>query len=116
MDKIFNVNIEKQNDNSFIAYNANGDGYAIIGTGNSIAEAKYDFINSMKEIANYEKNEEGTVNEILINKPQFNIDIASIFMCSKLGDFIRSHKLCKEEQLKDVQKDVLSLSNSLISN
>lgn len=52
------VTIEKQNDNTFIAYNTNVDGLSLIGTGRTIDEAKEDFCNSMNEIAKtYKENE-----------------------------------------------------------
>lgn len=52
------VTIEKQNDNSFIAYNTNVDGLSLIGTGITIDEAKEDFCNSMNEVAQtYKENE-----------------------------------------------------------
>ena len=44
------VNIEKQSDGTYIAYNTSGDKVTLIGTGNSVEEAKEDFLNSIKEI------------------------------------------------------------------
>ncbi len=52
------VTIEKQNDNTFIAYNTNVNGLSLIGTGRTIDEAKEDFYNTMNEVAQtYKKNE-----------------------------------------------------------
>lgn len=52
------VTIEKQNDNTFIAYNTNVNGLSLIGTGRTIDEAKEDFYNSMNEVAQtYKENE-----------------------------------------------------------
>ena len=47
MDKKFKVSIEKQEDGSYIAYNTNMSGCTIIGTGDSVAAAKKDFLESM---------------------------------------------------------------------
>ena len=44
MDKKFKVSIEKQEDGSYIAYNTNMSGCTIIGTGDSVAAAKKDFL------------------------------------------------------------------------
>ena len=51
MDKKFKVSIEKQEDGSYIAYNTNMSGCTIIGTGDSVAAAKKDFLESMAGVA-----------------------------------------------------------------
>lgn len=44
------IKIEKQNDGTYIAYNITGDNVQIIGTGETVAEAKDDFLNSIAEM------------------------------------------------------------------
>lgn len=44
------VSIEKQSDGSYIAYNTTGDKVQLIGTGDSVKEAKEDFFNSLDEV------------------------------------------------------------------
>lgn len=71
------VTIEKQSDGTYIAYNTNVDGLSLIGTGNTVSEAKEDFNNSMIEVAEtYEENE---VPKCLKATPVFKFDLASLF-------------------------------------
>lgn len=44
------VSIEQQSDGSYIAYNTTGEGVQVIGTGETVEEAKEDFINSLAEV------------------------------------------------------------------
>lgn len=44
------VSIEKQSDGSYIAYNTTGDKVQLIGTGDTVQEAKEDFFNSIEEV------------------------------------------------------------------
>lgn len=45
-----NVQIEKQTDGSYIAYNTTGEKVQLIGTGDSVKEAKEDFFNTIEEV------------------------------------------------------------------
>lgn len=78
MDK-FKVSIEKQEDGSYIAYNKNVDGYTLIGTGATVAEAKKDFANSMSEVAEVEKERLGEVPAVFTNEPDYKFDLSSLF-------------------------------------
>lgn len=73
----FQVSIEKQSDGTYIAYNTNVDGLSLIGTGNTVSEARQDFYNSMKEVA--ETYDEKDVPECLKVEPEFKFDLASLF-------------------------------------
>lgn len=75
----FKVSIEKQEDGSYIAYNTNVDGYTLLGTGSTVAEAKSDFADSMKEVATVEKGRLGEVPPVLLNTPEYKFDLASLF-------------------------------------
>ncbi|WP_300697556.1 hypothetical protein [uncultured Bacteroides sp.] len=74
----FQVSIEKQSDGTYIAYNTNVDGLSLIGTGNTVSEAKRDFFNSMNEVAEtYDS--ENDIPECLKVEPEFKFDLASLF-------------------------------------
>lgn len=79
MEEKFKVSIEKQEDGSYIAYNTNGDGYTLIGTGETVKDAKADFLNSMKEIKEMEEEEQQSSNPILSAEPEFKFDLSSLF-------------------------------------
>lgn len=75
----FVVSIEKDNDGTYIAYNTNGDGFVLIGRGNTVAEAKSDFENSMKEVAESEQERSGSVPDILKGTPEYKFSLSSLF-------------------------------------
>ena len=75
----FKVSIEKDKDGSYIAYNTNSDAYTLIGRGNTVKEAKADFMESMKGAAEVEKEVQGECSDYLANEPEFKFDLASLF-------------------------------------
>lgn len=77
--KRFTVTIEKDTDGTYVAYNVNGDGYAISGRGASVEEARKAFLNTMRETAEYEIEETGKTSDILTSDPEFKFDVASLF-------------------------------------
>lgn len=73
------VSIEKQSDGSYIAYNTTGDKVQLIGTGDSVKEAKEDFFNSLDEVLQ-SYNEIGyDIPEFLNEEIEFRFDITSLF-------------------------------------
>lgn len=44
------VNIEKESDGTFIAFNTTGEKVILIGTGDTIEETKSDFYNTIEEV------------------------------------------------------------------
>ena len=44
------MTIEKQSDGAYIAYNTSGENVTLIGTGETVKEAKKDFMNSIDEV------------------------------------------------------------------
>lgn len=74
-----NVTIEKQKDGTYIAYNTNDEGVTLVGTGDTVGEAKDDFFNSMYEMALACKENGIAVPESLNEEPVFKFDIASLF-------------------------------------
>lgn len=74
-----NVSIEKQSDGTYIAYNTDGDKVTLIGTGDSVKEAKEDFYNSIEEVASDYKERGQAVPEELTGNVDFHFDISSLF-------------------------------------
>ncbi|MDR0939539.1 MAG: hypothetical protein LBN29_09370 [Mediterranea sp.] len=72
------VAIEKQKDGTYIAYNIEGDD-TLIGTGNSVSEAKEDYLNSMAEVRALCKSEGYKMSKVATSKPQFKFDLSSLF-------------------------------------
>ena len=66
-----NVTIEKQKDGTYIAYNTDSDGLSLIGTGDTVNEAKDDFFNSMQEVIDTCKETGIAIPSFLEEKPNF---------------------------------------------
>ena len=73
------VQIEKQSDGTYIAYNTTGDMVQLIGTGDTVAEAKTDFMNSIEEIIESYKEDAQPVPVELTEQPEFYFDVSSLF-------------------------------------
>ena len=73
------VSIEKQSDGSYIAYNTTGDKVQLIGTGNSVKEAKEDFYNSLDEIKQSYIDFGDEMPACLAENMEFRFDISSLF-------------------------------------
>lgn len=73
------VSIEKQSDGSYIAYNIDGVKVQLIGTGDSVKEAKEDFFNSIEEVASDYRERGQSVPEELTSDVDFRFDISSLF-------------------------------------
>lgn len=73
------VQIEKQSDGTYIAYNTNGDMVQLIGTGDTVAEAKSDFMNSIEEIIESYKEDAQPIPVELTEQPEFYFDVSSLF-------------------------------------
>lgn len=73
------VNIEKQSDGSFIAYNTTGEKVQLIGTGNTVKEAKEDFFNTLAEVKQTYVELGDQMPVCLIETVEFNFDISSLF-------------------------------------
>lgn len=79
MEAKFIVSVEKDTDGSYIAYNTNGKGYSLIGTGETVDEAKNDFARSMKGVAESEQARGGKVPAILAAEPEYKFSLTSLF-------------------------------------
>lgn len=73
------VSIEKQSDGSYIAYNTDGDHCTLIGTGDTVKEAKEDFFNSIEEVKSSYIERGDVVPEELSSEVEFGFDISSLF-------------------------------------
>ena len=73
------VQIEKQDDGSYIAYNTTGNMLQLIGTGETVAEAKSDFMNSMQEMIESCKEDGEAIPTALTEEPEFFFDVSSLF-------------------------------------
>ncbi len=73
------VSIEKQSDGSYIAYNTTGDHVTLIGTGDTVREAKEDFFNSIEEVKESYVELGDTMPECLSEDIEFRFDISSLF-------------------------------------
>ena len=72
------VNIEKQKDGSYTAYNTDS-GFTAIGIGSTVAEAKQDFENSLKEVMEACAENGIDMPAGIDDKPEYKFDVASLF-------------------------------------
>lgn len=124
------VNIEKQSDGTYIAYNTDGEHCTLIGTGDTVKEAKDDFFNSIDEVrSDYIERGEIIPSE-LSSDVDFHFDISSlfeyysIFNVSALGRYLginpglmRQYKNgetpISDAQLKKIESGIHKLANEL---
>lgn len=79
LHKGMKVKIEKQSDGSYIAYNTTGDNLQLIGSGDTVAEAREDFMNSIEEMVASYCEEGEAVPAALTEAPEFLFDVGSLF-------------------------------------
>ena len=73
------VRIEKQKDGSYIAYNTGDEKFVIIGTGDTVSEAKEDFFNSIEESKEVYEEKGLPIPCELNSEPLFHFDLSSLF-------------------------------------
>ena len=78
-DIIMKVSIEKQSDGTYIAYNTDGEHCTLIGTGDTVKEAKEDFFNSIDEVRSDYVERGDDVPAELSTEVEFRFDITSLF-------------------------------------
>lgn len=71
--------IEKQSDGTYIAYNTTGEKVQLIGTGDTIKEAKEDFFNSIEEVKASYVDLGDAMPACLAEDMEFCFDIRSLF-------------------------------------
>lgn len=126
----FKVTIEKKNDGSYIAYNNEGEGAVIIGTGSTVNEAKDDFFHSMEETAEACREAGISVPDILDGEPEFSFDLSSLLeyydvlnasaLARRLGineslmrQYKAGHTYISDSQLKKIEDGIHRLGNEL---
>lgn len=125
-----NVTIEKQKNGTYMAYNTTDDNITLIGTGNTVTEAKSDFFNSMKEVREACEETGMKVPGVLDGELIFTFDISSLFEyynminVSAFARFLgvneglmRQYKQGKvyisDSQLKKIEDGIHTLGNEL---
>ena len=126
------VSIEKQSDGSYIAYNTDGEHCTLIGTGDTVKEAKENFFNSIEEVSS-DYVERGEVVPSELTAPvDFHFDISSLFEyysmfnVSALGRYLginpglmRQYKKggtpISETQLEKIESGIHRLATELAS-
>ncbi len=73
------VSIEKQSDGSYIAYNTTGEKVQLIGTGDTVQEAKEDFFNTIEEVKESYIDLGDEMPPCLDEDIEFRFDISSLF-------------------------------------
>ncbi len=73
------VSIEKQSDGTYIAYNTTGDMVQLIGTGDTVKEAKDDFFNSIEEMKESYAGRGESFPAEFSEVVEFHFDISSLF-------------------------------------
>lgn len=122
------VRIEKDDDGSYIAYNIEPDNLVLLGRGDTVQEAKDDFLNSIAEA----KECEGVPSDYLEEEPEFSFDISSLFdyfsmiNASGLARYIginpslmrayrKGDTYVSDKQLKKIEDGLHDLGNKLSS-
>ena len=126
------VTIEKDGDSSYIAYNTDDCKYVLLGRGNSVKDAKSDFMDSVAEIKASET-EQGIEESSYLNSDiEFSFDLSSLFEyysminVSALARYIginpalmRAYKkgdtYVSDKQLKKIEDGIRHLGNDLAS-
>lgn len=86
------VSIEKQSDGTYIAYNTTGDMVTLLGSGNTVQEAKDDFKASFEAVKNSYENRGDAVPSELLETVEFKFDLASLFeyySCLNIGNLAK---------------------------
>lgn len=73
------VSIEKQSDGTYIAYNTDGEKVQLIGTGDTVKEAKEDFFNTIEEVKESYIELGDEMPACLSEDIDFRFDISSLF-------------------------------------
>lgn len=73
------VSIEKQSDGTYIAYNTTDEKVQLIGTGDTVKEAKEDFFNTIEEVKQSYVDLGDEMPACLSEDVEFRFDISSLF-------------------------------------
>ena len=123
-----NVTIEKQKDGTYIAYNTDESDVTLIGTGDTVTEAKDDFFISMQETIEACKESGISVPQSLEEEPVFKFDVSSLFEYynminvsafarylgineALLRQYKKGNTYISESQLKRIEDGIHALGN-----
>lgn len=123
------VRIEKREDGTYVAYSVGVEGLVAIGTGDTVAEAKEDFANSLEELAEDMDEAERAAK---ITPPVFSFDLSSLFeyyqvinvsafarMSGLSASLLRQYKkgdtYVSEKQVRRIENHINALGNELAS-
>jgi hypothetical protein len=126
------VSIEKQSDGTYIAYNTTGEKVQLIGTGNTVNEAKDDFYNTLEEVKESYADLGDAMPECLSEAMEFRFDISSLFEyynmfnVSALGRYLgindslmrqyrKGSTPISDKQLEKIETGIHRLANELAS-
>ena len=73
------VRVEKNPDGTYIAYNVDGESICLIGSGDSVNDAKTDFCNSVKETTEAFMEKNVNLPHYLYSDVDFYFDLSSLF-------------------------------------
>lgn len=124
------VSIEKQSDGTYIAYNTTGDKVTLIGTGDTVKEAKEDFFNTIEEVKQSYIDLGDEMPACLSEEIEFRFDISSLFEyysmfnVSALGRYLgindslmrqyrRGDTHISDKQLKKIEDGIHRLATEL---
>jgi predicted RNase H-like HicB family nuclease len=124
------VSIEKQSDGTYIAYNTTGERVMLIGTGDTVKEAKEDFFNTIEEVKASFINHNDEVPGCLSEPVDFHFDISSLFEyynmfnVSALGRYLgindslmrqyrKGNTPISDKQLEKIEKGIHRLASEL---
>lgn len=125
------VTIEKQKDGSYIAYNKELKD-TVIGTGETVEEAKNDYMNSLKEIEEVCIESGMPIPDVCKIKPLFKFDLSSLFEhysslnisgfakfvginATLLRQYKRGNTYISEKQLQKIEDGIHKLGEELIA-
>lgn len=124
------VSIEKQSDGTYIAYNTTGEKVTLIGTGDTVKEAKEDFFNTIEEVKQSYVDLGDEMPACLSEEIEFHFDISSLFEyysmfnVSALGRYLgindslmrqyrRGDTHISDKQLKKIEDGIHRLATEL---
>ena len=124
------VSIEKQSDGTYIAYNTTGEKVTLIGTGDTVKEAKEDFFNTIEEVKQSYIDLGDEMPACLSEEIEFHFDISSLFEyysmfnVSALGRYLgindslmrqyrRGDTHISDKQLKKIEDGIHRLATEL---
>lgn len=124
------VSIEKQSDGTYIAYNTTGEKVTLIGTGDTVKDAKEDFFNTIEEVKQSYIDLGDEMPACLSEEIEFHFDISSLFEyysmfnVSALGRYLgindslmrqyrRGDTHISDKQLKKIEDGIHRLATEL---